>query len=65
MYREFSDLPADLRERIHSVIGSEVDLWVHVPIPALRNCSVIEAMNRAEGEHEVRAYLQRVESRLR
>ena len=62
MFKVFSDLPAGLRERIKSVVGGDVDLWVHKPIPALHNRSVIEVLNRAEGEREVRIYLQRVES---
>jgi hypothetical protein len=62
MCRNFSDLPMGLRETIKSVIGGEVDLWVHRPIPALNNRSVIELMSSAEGEREVRIYLQRVES---
>lgn len=62
MYREFGDLPLGIKKRVMDVIGGDVEVWVHQPIPALHNRSIIEVLNRADGEREVRIYLQRVES---
>lgn len=62
MYRSFNDLPVGIKKKIEQVVGGDVGRWVHQPIPALHNKSIIEVMNSSEGELEVRAYLQRIES---
>lgn len=62
MYSEFADLPLAIQRRIESVINSNVENWVHQPIPALRGKSIIEMMNDPNGEREIRIYLQRVEA---
>jgi hypothetical protein len=62
MYHEFNDLPIAIQKKIGSVIGKDVEKWVHSPIPALYGKTVIEMMNAPNGEREIRLYLQRVES---
>jgi hypothetical protein len=62
VYSSFNDLPSGIRKDIERVIKRDVDDWVHKAIPALHNKSILELMNSLEGEREVRAYLQRLES---
>lgn len=62
MYKVLSDVPWPIRRRIEIVLGADASDWVARPIPALRNRTVLDALQEVDGELEILALLARIES---
>lgn len=64
-YHTFDDLPEWVKKTVRRMRDGDEDGWIHQPVPALKDRSVMELMNQGEiGQQLVREYIATINGKF-